>query len=386
MNTDIPSAHTAAPGDELGLLDLAVPLARHRRLLVAGPFLVALATLAITFVIHPTFTSHSTFIPPQQQQSSAASALSSLGALSGLVGMTAGLKNSADQYVALLQSDAVSDRIIDHFDLRKVYDVKYRMDARKELDRNVRIVAGKKDGLITIEVDDEDPRRAADMANQYVDELRRLTGELALSEAQQRRQFFEAQLNQTRERLARAQQALQASGISSETLKAEPLSATEAVARLEAQKTAAEVRLEALRNTLSDSTPEVQEQLAVLQALRGQLARSEATAQTGATTDYISKYRDFKYQEALFDLFAKQFEMAKLDESRDGGLIQVVDKAQPAERKSRPRRALLTIVSGIVAFAVLLAFVLTRENWRRAATSPGNAARLDELRRELKGG
>ncbi len=171
-----------------------------------------------------------------------------------------------------------------------------------------------------------------------------MTNNLALTEAQQRRVFFEAQLKQTRDRLTQAQQALQASGFNPGALKAEPKAAADSYAKLQAEVTAAEVRLQTMRRSLADTAPEVQQQLAQLDALRAQLGKVEATTPSDGGPDYISKYRQFKYEETLFDLFSRQYELAKLDESREGSLIQVVDPATPPERKSKPKRAIVALV------------------------------------------
>ena len=364
----------------VSLLDLAIPLAEHWKLLVIGPLLAGLVALGITYLIAPTFTARTVFLPPQQQQSAAASALSSLGALSGLVGAAANIKSPADQYVALMQSATVRDRIIDRFDLMHVYKVKYRFEARKELAANAQISIGKKDGLITVAVNDTDPKRAADIANRYVDELRVMTNNLALTEAQQRRVFFETQLKQTRDRLTAAQQALQASGFNPGALKAEPKAAADSYARMRAEVTAAEVRLQTMRRGLADTAPEVQQQLAQLDALRAQLGKVEATTPSDGGPDYISKYRQFKYEETLFDLFSRQYEMAKLDESREGSLIQVVDAATPPEHKSKPKRALAALASTFGSFFSLALFVLIQQGWRRARSTPGTAEKVAQLR------
>ena len=331
-------------------------------------------------MIPPTFTAVTTFLPPQQQQSSAASALASLGSLAGLAGGAAALRTPADQYVALMQSANVSDSIVDQFKLMEVYDKKFRIDARKTLAKQARFSIGKKDGLITVEVDDESPQRAADMANRYVSELRRITSSIAITEAQQRRVFFEHQLQQTQAKLVQAQQALQASGLTQGTLKAEPKAAAEGYARLRAEVTAAEVRLQAMRGTLADTTPEVQQQQAVLGALRAQLARSEQSSDVQGGPDYVSKYREFKYQETLFDLFARQYELARVDESREGALIQVVDSAMPPEKKSKPQRAVIAVGTSLAAAVVLAAFVLMRRAWRRSASDPATAVQIARLR------
>ena len=367
----------------IDLLDLALPLAEHWKLLVLGPLLAGLLAFGITFLVPKTYTSRTVFLPPQQQQSAAASAIAQLGALSGLVGSAAGLKSPADQYVALLQSTTVADRLIDEFKLMQVYDEEFRFKAREELARNVRVSLGKKDGLITIEVDDEDPQRAADMANRHVDELRRLTSQLALTEAQQRRVFFEVQLTQTRDRLTQAQQALQASGFSLGALKADAKAAAEGYARLRAEATAAEVRLQTLRRNLADNTPEVQQAQSTLGALRAQLGKLEESTDLSGAPDYVSKFREFKYQETLFELFARQYELARLDESREGALIQVVDVAKPAEYKSRPKRALIAMATGVASLMLFAAGVFVRYAWRRAAQRPQRAARLDDLRAAL---
>jgi uncharacterized protein involved in exopolysaccharide biosynthesis len=364
----------------VSMLDLAVPLAEHWKLLTVGPIVAGLIALCVAYAIPPTYTATTTFLPPQQQQSAANSLLSSLGSLAGLAGGAGNLRTPADQYVALMQSATVSDRMVDAFKLMEAYEAKYRVDARKDLANNVHISVGKKDGLITVEVDDKSPQRAADMANRLVDELRRMTDTIAISDAQQRRKFFEQQLRQTQEKLVQAQQALQASGFTQGALKAEPKSAAEGYARLRAEVTAAEVRLQTLRGSLSDTAPEVQQQQSALAALRGQLGRLEQTADARGGSDYVGKYREFKYQETLFDLFAKQYELARVDESREGALIQVVDPAAPPERKSKPKRAVIAIVAALLSCIALAGFVIMRQSWRNAAADPMNAQRASRLR------
>jgi len=289
-----------------------------------------------------------------------------LGSLASLAGAAGTIRTPADQYVALMQSVTVSDHMVDAFKLMDVYEAKYRVDARRDLANNVRINVGKKDGLITVEVDDTSQQRAADMANRLVNELRRMTDTIAISDAQQRRKFFELQLRQTQEKLVQAQQALQASGFTKGALQAEPKAAAEGYARLRAEVTAAEVRLQTLRGSLSDTASEVQQQQSALAALRGQLARLEQTADVRGDPDYVGKYREFKYQETLFDLFAKQYELARVDESREGALIQVVDPATPPERKSKPKRALIALGAVLVSEIALIALVLVRNAWRAA--------------------
>jgi uncharacterized protein involved in exopolysaccharide biosynthesis len=231
--------------EEISLLDLLLPLIESWKLWILGSLLVGVLALGVAFLMTPTYTARTTFLPPQQQQSGISSALSSLGglaSLAGLAGASGSLKSPADQYVALMQSVTAEDRLIEQFNLQQVYEAKYRFEARQELEKHTRILVGKKDGLISVEVDDVDPQRASDMANAYVEELRRMTSVLAVSEAQQRRVFFEKELQDARDQLTKAQQELQASGFNFGALRAEPRAAAESYARLKAEITAAEVR------------------------------------------------------------------------------------------------------------------------------------------------
>ena len=344
--------------------EVASALRERLTLLTLGPLAVGLVALSCTYLIAPTFTAVTTFMPPQQAQSGAASALAALGPLAGLAGGAVSTANPGDRYVALMQSVTVSDRLIERFKLMEIYESKFRVDARKSLASNVRISFGKKNGLIDVEVDDASPQRAADIANRYVDELRRVTAGLAVTEAQQRRMFFEQQLQQSRERLVQAQQALQASGFNPGALKAEPRAAAEGYARLKAEVTAAEVRLQVTRGSLTDAAPEVRLQQTTLAALRDQLARTEQAASPAGGPDYIGRYRDFKYQETLFDLYARQFELARVDESREGALIQVIDAATPPEKKTKPQRALIALGTVLVVGLLLAVWVVLRHALR----------------------
>ena len=351
--------------DDMELADIAKLLVSHWKLLVLGPLGAGVLAVGITYLIPPTYTASTTFMPPQQAQGAAASALASLGSLAGLAGGATGIRNTGEQYVALMQSATVSDRLIDQFKLLEVYDAKYRVDARTELAQNVRISLGKKDGMITVSVDDTVPQRAADIANRYVEELRRVSATLAVTEAQQRRTFFDQQLQVSRDRLLQAQQALQSSGFNAGALKAEPKAAAEAYAKLRAEATAAEVRLQVTRGSLTESAPEVRQQQATLNALREQLARSAQPVDGQGGPDYISRFREFKYQETLFELYARQFELARVDESREGALIQVVDPAQAAERKSKPKRAIVGLIVMAASFIGFALFVVGRDRWSR---------------------
>jgi uncharacterized protein involved in exopolysaccharide biosynthesis len=346
--------------ENVALGELLAPVRRRWKLVAIVAIVGGALAFGIGCVVPQKFTAAAVFLPPQHQQSAAASALASLSALSGLGGGAQG-RESADQYIGLMQSTTVSDRILKRFDLVRRWDEKYIEDARKHLQRVVQISVGKKDGLIRIEVTDESPATAANMANQYVEELRTLTNSLAVTEAQQRRVFFEHLLEETRDRLSKAQVALEASGYTSGALNTEPKSAGETYARLRAELTSAQIRLQVIRSTLADSSTDVIRQQETVDALSSQVSKLEAADEAHPhSSDYVNRYREFKYQETLFDLFARQYETARVDESREGALIQVVDPALPPQRHSFPKRSLFTLVGLILGAAAASSYVIVR--------------------------
>lgn len=358
--------------DEISLLDLLIVLAKHKRLLVGLP--VAFATLALAYglIAKPVFEAKTTILPPQQQQSSAASMLASLGGLAGAAGASLGIKNPNDLYIAMLQSQVVSNKLIERFKLKDIYEAKTLTDTRKELADNSKIASGK-DGLISIAVEDNSPQRAAQIANAYVEELKALSKTLAVTEAGQRRLFFENQLNKTRKDLADAEIALKQTQEKTGVLQleAQGKATMEALANLRAQIATRQVQLAAMKNFATEQNPDYQRIQAELRGLQQQLteltkggneddvlvARAKAPE---VAIEYLRKVRNLKYQETLFELMAKQFEMAKLDEARDGASIQVLDVATTPEKKSKPKRAMLILIAGMGGFflACISAFVL----------------------------
>ena len=380
--------HASAPGteqpaDEARLLDVTLVLLENLRTLILVPLAAGLAALGISFLLPPTYTAVTRVLPPAQQQSTSALLASQLGSLAGLIGGPTALKNPADQYVALLKSRSVYDAIIQRFSLRELYDKPYTEDARKELTKRSVILAGAKDGIISIEIDDRDPKRAADMANAFVEELRNLSKRLAITEAAQRRLFFEEQLTQAKDKLTKAEMVLRGSSVSEATLRTVPQSALEALAKLKAQITAQEIKLAAMRSFMTDANPEFKLGIQELSALRLELAKAEQSNPSKAVGDgvqYIAKYRDFKYHETLFELIAKQYEMARLDEAREGALIQVVDAALPPERRTRPRKALIALLTTLTVFIAMSLFVLVRQTLRNMCRSPEAAEKIERLR------
>lgn len=368
--------------NEISLLDILQTLAENARLLVFGPFIVGLAALGWAFTLPPTFTANTKILPPQQQ-SSATAALAQLGALAGATGVGASIKNPSDMYVALIKSRTIADRLVDRFNLMDVYGTTYRERARDKLAANTSANAGK-DGLIIIAVDSHDPKRAAAIANAYVEELARLNSGLALTEAQQRRKFLEKQLAKAKENLIRAEIALGGSGVNESLLKFSPDAMGESLANLKARIAAKEVELSSMRGYFTENSTDFRQAQRELAALRAQLAKTQHNSPSGGNADYTHRYRDFKYHEVLFEQLARQYELAKIDESREGAIIQVVDVAQPPEFKSKPKKSQIAIAAALATGFLLILFVLIRRAIQTASQTPENAAKLAAVHAGLR--
>lgn len=364
---------------ESGLLDHLVTVTDHLRLLVLVPLAAGIVTWVIAFLSGPVFTASTVFLPPQQQQSVAALMLQQLGTLGSLAGGAAGLKNPNDQFVSFLKSRTVQDALADRFKLQTRYEADTRIDTRKLLEDFTRITSGR-DGLITIEYTDRDPQFAADVANGYVDELNRLLRSLNVSEAQQRRAFFESQLIIAKNKLTAAEQALKIGRVPVSSIKGRPEVAVASVASVQARVEALKVKLAGLRDFLAENAPEVRQLQAELATMQAQLANPpQGPDGEGNDPNYIARYRDFKYYEALYEMLAKQYEAARLDESREGTTVQVLDRAVAPERRSGPKRALRAVVTTLVVGLLLLMWLFTRQAIAEARRTPQVALRLDRL-------
>ncbi len=384
-----PLRSESAPSDsEISVLDLLTILLERKHFIVRFVFGAAILATIIAFVLPVRYEGKVVLLPPAQNSSIGTGLLSqlggvgglgslgSLGSMASLAGGSLGLKNPADMYVALLTSRTVEDAMINDFGLMQEYKEKRISDARKELERRTTAVAGTKDGLIRLTVEDHDPKRAAQLANGYVDEFRKLSASLAITEAARRRQFFEQQLQQAKDSLSTAEEALtrtqQTTGVLQIDSQAKAL--IESAAILRAQVEAKQVQIEGLRSFATEDNPRLvlaKQELAALQAQLSQVAGSrqdpgsDINLSKGRVTqsgmEYLRRYRELKYQETVFELLAKEFEVAKLDEAREGSIVQVVDAAVVPDRKASPHR--LWIILGASAFAFFIAIFWT---WLRS--------------------
>jgi len=384
---------------EIDVIELLLILSQKKAAILKLTLSAIVIAVIVSLLLPKMYTATTTILPPQQSQSALTAMLGQLSSVAGLNESDLGFKNPADLFIAMLKSRTIEDRLIDRFDLRQVYWVKSYQDARKHLESLSYIVA-EREGLISISVADRDPRRAADLANGYVEELHVMNSDLAVSEAAQRRVFYQQKLDAEREQLALSELALKHAQENSGLLQpdAQARAIIQSVADMRAQVALHEVQLEAMRSYATAGNPDLRRAEQELGGLRAQLAKLERnTGEIGngnvelptrqlpqAELEYIRRARDLKYHEAFYDFLNKQLEAARLDEAKDAVVVQVVDKAVLPEGKSSPHRMLIVLVTAIAAFIVSCVGMLLTEIVRRKEQDPQDRERLALLRHSLK--
>ena len=382
--------------EEISLLDMLIAIAQRRWRIVTVVACATLIGVILSFVLPTRYTATTSILPPQQNSSVGTALMAQLGNLASigsLAGGSLGLKNPNDLQVALLKSRTVEDAVLDRFHLIDLYHKKRRSDARKKLEKVVDIDDGAKDGLIRISVTDGDAKRAADMANGYVEEFKEFSSTLAVTEASQRRQFFEQQMLQAKDNLAKAEEDLKATEQKTGLIQldAQARSTIELVANLRAQIAAKEVEINAMRSFETADNPQLQIAEQQLAGLRAQAQKMGASSE-GANAlipkgnlqesglEYIQKLRNVKYNETIFDLLARQYEIAKVDEARQGATVQIVDRAVAPDRRSSPQRTLIVLGFAFLGLIFGVIWALGAESIFRISKNPAERSRLEALK------
>lgn len=400
----LPPARPPAPQSkgEISLLDLLIVLAERKRTILYVTAAFAVVSIVVSLVLPVWYTADVTLLPPQQNSSlgsAIASQLGSLGPMAALAGAgSLSLKNPNDMYVAMLKSQTVEDGMVHEFDLQREYRDKRLSDARKDFEKHATVDGSGKDGLIHISVEARNPDRAVQLANGYVSEYRKLSQNLAFTEAQQRVLFFQGQLEQSKDNLANAEVALQkteqTTGMIELDSQARALIAS--AATLRAQIAAKEVQIQAMQTFASGGNAqliEAEQELTGMQAQLAKLGGAEDNPNalimpkgklTEAGLEYVRRVRDVKYYETIFDILARQFEIAKLDEAKEGSLVQVVDPAVRPDRKSFPKRGIIVLVSTIAGLLIGILAALMQAGWSRLQEDPEASGKLSLLRHALR--
>ena len=402
-------AASAAPGtacgtteeDEISLLDLMIVLAERKRTILWVTAVFAILAVIVSLVLPKRYTATVTLLPPQQNTSmgaALASQLGNLGGMAALAGGSLGLKNPNDMFVAMLQSRTVEDAMVQHFGLMQEYHAHYLSDARKAFEGRTTVDGNGKDGMIHISIEDGNPQRAAELANGYVEQFQNLSQHLAISEASQRRLFFQQELEKAKNNLANAEESLEQTEQKTGVIQpdSQERALIDSAAALRAQITAREVQIQGMQTYATGENSQLIQAQQELEGLKAQLAKlggSEASASDefvvpkgripAVGMEYVRKLRDVKYYETIFDLLARQYEVAKLDEAKEGALIQVVDPAVAPERRSFPKRGLVVIGATVAGFLVGIFLALLHAGLERLKDDPEATVKLHLLRSAL---
>jgi uncharacterized protein involved in exopolysaccharide biosynthesis len=396
----LPVAVSAAKQeDEISLLDLLIVLAERKRVILWVTAFFAILAIVYSLLVPYSYTATVSLMPPQQNSSANTALSAQLGSMSSVTALAGGLglKNPNDMFVGMLQSRTVEDAMVQHFGLMQEYHARYLSDATKAFEDQAKVDDSGKDGLIRISVTDSDPRRAAELANGYVEQFRNLSQHLAITEASQRRLFFEQQLEQTKDNLANAEEALKMTelntGVSQPDIQARAM--IDSATTLRSQIADREVQIQGMQTYATPENSQLVQAQKELESLRAQLARLGGSEEGSgglfvpkglvpqASLEYIRKSRDVQYYQTIFDILARQFEAAKLDEAKEGALIQIIDPAIPPDRRSSPRRTRIVIVSTAIGFLFGVFVAFFQVGFLRLKNDPVSSAKLHLLRRTL---
>ncbi|NVN89520.1 MAG: lipopolysaccharide biosynthesis protein [Desulfuromonadales bacterium] len=378
---------------EINLLGLLQVIARRKMVIVKLCTIALILSVCFSLLLKNVYTATAKILPPQKDASSGLSSLlGQAGGLAGLASGSLGLSGTTDLYLGILKSRSVADAVIKRLDLQTEYESKTIDDARKKLERTVKFKAAK-DGIISIDADSKDPRKAAQLANTFVEELGRRSVQLNLSKAGTERMFLEKRLEVVKQDLRNAENDMKAFQEQYKTIKADSqaTAAIEGIARLKAEIITKEVQLAALRNSMTDESNEVRSVMAALARLKNQLGSMTGSGGMDVIPSmgnvpslavaYTRKLRELKIQETIFEQLTKQYELAKLSEAKDSSTLQVLDEAVAPLKKSKPKRSLIVLLSLVTAFLVSIVIIFIQEFI--STLSPEDAELVQDIKSTL---
>lgn len=404
-----PEETAQAGGDSVAFVRL---LWVQRRWLVRVVLYALLASTILAFIIPVRFESTARLMPPDSSQSGglamAAAALSGgTGGLGGIATEMLGLKSSSDIFVGILSSRTVQDKLIQQFDLQKLYGDRRMEDARRDLAGHTAISVDRKSQIITITVTDHNAKRAAAMGQAYVEELNRLVAELSTSSARRERMFLEERLQAVTKDLESAEKEFSqfASKNTAIDIKEQGKAMVEAAATLQGQLIAAESEAQGLKQIYTDSNVRVRAVQARINELRHQLEKiggkgDDTAASLAQQPDslypsirklpllgvtYADLYRRTRVQEAVFEVLTKEYEMAKVQEVKEIPTVKVLDSANIPDKKSYPPRLMIIFLGTTLAFAVATTWVFGKTAWDKTDSNDPHKAFAQEVFTTMRG-
>ncbi len=375
QNTDHHSSTSQQSAPTVRILDYLAILFRHRRLIAGFTLSATILSIIVVLLLPSIYTAKAMILPMEDDKGVMGAMFGQLGGLAGIAGSGLGGPTKADLYMTMLRSETVKDPLIDRFKLMEVYKEKLRVNTYAALDKNVIITTGKKDGVITIAVNDKNPKRAAEMANTYVEELGKLAVRLNMTSAGKNRIYLEERISAARADLTKAEDALKIFQSKNKAVSVtdQAKATIEGVAQLRAQLAAQEVQLSTFLRQFTESSQEVKTTKTMVANLRAQIGKLEGMGGGSSSIpsvgsmpqlgqEYLRLMRDFKIQEMLVELLTKQYEVTKLSEAKDVSPFQILQVAKVPERKSKPARSKVVIKTMIFSLFVscCLAFAMER--------------------------
>jgi capsule polysaccharide export protein KpsE/RkpR len=384
----------------------------HRRLLARAVLAGIVASAVIAVLIPARYESMAHLMPPDNTQAGgvamAAAALSGgAGGLGGVASDLLGLKSTSDIFVGILSSRTVQDKLIQQFDLRRIYGDRGMEAASKDLAERTGIAVDRKSQIITLTVTDHDPKRAAAMGQAYVEELNHLVAELSTSSARRERIFLEERLKAVNQDLEIAEKDFSefASKNGAIDVKEQGKAMVEAAATLEGQLIAAESELEGLKQIYTDNNVRVRSVKARIDELKRQLDKLGGKGESMTTVSslpsdspypsirklpllgvtYADLYRRTRVQEAVFENLTKEYEMAKVQEVKEIPVVKVLDYPNIPEKKSYPPRLLILFFGMTLSFAAATIWVFGKTTWDQADSSDPRKQLAQEVYTTVKG-
>lgn len=377
------------------LLDYLIIVAKHKWQIIGVSVFMSIITALYSLSLPNIYTAKAMFIPGEEDKGMLGALTSQMGGLAGIAGGALGGVTKTEMYLSMLKSETIKDQIIDRFHLMDMNKIKYRTFAYMKLDKIAKISAGKKDGVISITIDDKDPKLAADIANAYVEEIGKMIIGFGMTGAGRNRAFLEKRLVSAKAELVKAEDDLKnfQSKYKAIAVPDQARAAIGEVAQLRAQLAVQEVQLGSLERQYTDSSQEVKSVKTIITNLRRKINALEGGGVNGSIPsigsvpqlgqEYLRLTREFKIQETVVELLTKQCEIVKINEVKDVVPIQVIQKAKAPDRKSKPSRAKMVIKSAVASGLFMVVLVLALQNFRQM--TPEEKMRWHLLKDQLTG-
>ena len=380
---------------DFNLLDLLIALGQEKWILIVVTFLAAITGIVVSLTTPVTYVSRTSFMP-SQQPSGGLGALAGLSGLVGLSGISSSIKSSDEMYIALMRSYSVQSTLIEQLKLKERYGSRNIEEARLVLSNNVVILSDKKSGMLLVDAQDKDPEFAAQLANAQVKELNVILSRLAFTEAQQKTAYYEQQIVNIQSKIPQLElefkDAQKSSGLEVASLLSE-------AGTLPGQIAAKELQLQVLSRFVTGQNPDLKRLALEISALRAQMAKYELSktepktselSKSGIVTEstktkFIQKatqtYTTLKIQEALLEGFVKQLEVAKINETKEGLSVQVVDEARASDFRAKPERKKMVISYTVTGLVIAFVLAALRALLRHIGSTPEGLQRWNQLKR-----